>query len=64
MSDGYEEDDLPVPAGGLRVVLGLALMTLGSFTGLLSARPWLSLLGWAAFIVSFLIMLKTRDQYE
>jgi hypothetical protein len=61
MSDGSEEDDLPVPAGSIRVVIGLILMTVGSFTGLVSARPWLSFLGWAAFIVSFLIMLKTRN---
>lgn len=48
-----EDDDLPVPAGSFRVVLGLILMTLGSFTGLLAVRRWLSLLGWAVFIVSF-----------
>lgn len=57
-----EEDDLPVPAGTIRVVIGLILMTVGSFIGLLSTRPWLSIVGWTAFIVSFLIMLKTQHR--
>jgi len=62
MGNGREEDDLPVPAGPLRVVIGLCLMTVGSIIGLMGLRPWLSLLGWATFIISFLIMLKTPDK--
>ena len=62
MGNADEEDDLPVPARPLRLVIGLTLMTVGSCIGLIGVRPWLSLLGWATFIVSFPIMLKARDR--
>lgn len=56
-----EEDDLPVPAGPLRVVLGLVMMSIG-FTagmGVLGDSAWLKFLGWGVFISSFLVMMKS-----
>ena len=56
-----EEDDLPVPAGPLRVVLGLVMMILG-FTagmGVLGDGSWLKFVGWGVFISSFLVMMKS-----
>ena len=57
----HEEDDLPIPAGPYRVVLGLVLMVLGVTTamGVLGGGPWLSVVGWAVFISSFLVMTKS-----
>jgi hypothetical protein len=57
-----EEDDLPVPAGALRVVLGLVAMTSGFLVLALWEGGWPAWAGLALFILSPLVMLKSPEK--
>jgi hypothetical protein len=63
--DGFlddEEDDLPVPAGALRVVLGLVGMTSGFLVSALWEGGWPAWAGLALFILSPFVMLKSPEK--
>jgi hypothetical protein len=57
-----EEDYLPVPAGTVRVVLGLVGMISGFFVWSLWGGGWPAWAGLALFILSPLIMLKSPEK--
>jgi hypothetical protein len=57
-----EEDELFVPAGFFRVMLGLLLMIFGFFVWAMEAKSWAGYVGLVLFLCSFLIMLKKPDK--
>lgn len=57
-----EEDDLPVPAGAVRVVLGLVGMTSGFFVWALWDGGWPAWAGLALFTLSPFLMLKSPER--
>ena len=59
--DFEDEDNLSVPAGPLRITLGLAMMTGGVVVAALSDKGWMEAIGLLMFIGSIFVMLKNPD---
>ncbi|HEX8494735.1 MAG TPA: hypothetical protein VF658_17960 [Pyrinomonadaceae bacterium] len=57
-----DEDNLSVPAGPVRVVLGLMLMVGGVVVAALSDKAWLDWAGIIMFLSSAFVMLKKPDK--
>jgi hypothetical protein len=53
-----DEDNLPVPAGVVRVVLGLVVMLSGVLMAAIFQSEWIKGLGLIIFLLSPFIMLK------
>jgi hypothetical protein len=60
--DADEDDNLSVPAGTRRVVLGLMMMAGGVLAAALSDNAWVKYAGAIIFLASFLVMLKSPDR--
>ena len=57
-----EEDNLSVPAGAIRVVIGLIVMTVSILAAGLSDNRWVKVTGLILFLLSAFIMLKRPDK--
>ncbi len=56
-----EEDNLPVPAGFIRVAAGIVLMLSGFLIAALSEREWVQVVGLLLFLSSPPVMLRWPD---
>lgn len=62
--DFDDEESLLVPAGPVRVVLGLTMMAGGVFAAALSDKSWVKTVGFILFLVSGLVMVKSADRKD
>lgn len=64
--DDFEDDDerMLVPAGRVRVVLGLMMMTGGVLVAALAERAWVKEAGLVIFLLSLLLMLKRPKEFR
>ena len=60
--DFDDEDNLSIPAGTARVVLGLIMMSGGILAAALSNKVWVKTVGFLMFLISFFGMLKSPDR--
>ena len=60
--DFDDEENLSVPAGPVRVCLGLMMMTGGVFIAALSDKAWVKTIGIFMFLGSLFVMLKRPDK--
>lgn len=60
--DFDDEDNLSVPAGTARVVVGLIMMSGGVVAAALSNKAWVKIIGLLMFFLSPFVMLKRPDK--
>ena len=59
-----DEDNLPVPAGIVRVVLGLTVMVSGVLMAAIFQSEWVKGLGFIIFLLSPFIMLTWKKEFK
>jgi putative Mn2+ efflux pump MntP len=57
-----EDDELLVPAGFFRVILGLTMMVGGFLLAALAVDEWIRTIGGCLFLVSGTVMLKNPNK--
>ncbi|MBD0326459.1 MAG: hypothetical protein ICV68_08505 [Pyrinomonadaceae bacterium] len=60
----FDDENLAVPAGPVRVVVGLMMMAGGFIVGALSDKSWVKEAGFTVFLVSFFVMLKSPNRKD